>query len=375
MRLMTGIDTAMPDVKNSWSYHAEWNQNDRLWREDFRQLAGCGFDLLRWGMPWSLVEPEPDVYRWELIDPKVELATELGLEIFFPIVHFNYPQWIAEPGERHAVLSARLSERVALYTERLLSRYKFRMVIPVVEVAMESFQRGLAGKWQPHLKSRSDYKRVWTNLVAAFRASAEAAHENNAIVVCSEPAPDIETVVAFGETVDVAGIDLYPHMHRRKTIIGYLRHWHRRTGLPLCLSEFGTPESYNPRLRKDTVGEFVVAGLDQHRAEQAKLLRQALTQARDEGIPIPYGGWYPGTGNIGWGDALTMDRSEFDCDRAGLVDLARQPDGSLKRVLCEELVREVLGLRDVYAAKPVADAARAGFSSVRGVAPQAVPAL
>ena len=58
MRLITGIDTAMPDVKRKWNYHAAWNQNDRLWREDFRQLADCGFDLLRWQMPWSLVQPK-----------------------------------------------------------------------------------------------------------------------------------------------------------------------------------------------------------------------------------------------------------------------------------------------------------------------------
>ena len=30
VRLISGIDTAMPDVKNDWSNHAAWNQNDRL---------------------------------------------------------------------------------------------------------------------------------------------------------------------------------------------------------------------------------------------------------------------------------------------------------------------------------------------------------
>ncbi|MBC7925347.1 MAG: hypothetical protein H7039_06780, partial [Bryobacteraceae bacterium] len=79
----------------------------------------------------------------------------------------------------------------------------------------------------------------------------------------------------------------------------------------------------------------------------AKLLRAALIEANREGIPIPYGGWYPGTGNIGWGSSLTRERVGLDCDRAGLVDLARQPDGSLKRVLCRSLVQEILGLREM----------------------------
>lgn len=81
-----------------WNYHAEWNQNTRFWREDFQQLANCGFDLLRWQVPWSLIEPTAGEYRWDLLDPQVELATRLGMEIFYPIVHFNMPSWIAGKG-------------------------------------------------------------------------------------------------------------------------------------------------------------------------------------------------------------------------------------------------------------------------------------
>jgi hypothetical protein len=349
---MTGIDTAMPDIKTGWSNHAEWNQNNRLWREDFAQLRGLGFDLLRWGMPWSIIEPHPGVYRWDLLDERVEYAQQLGLELFFPIVHFNYPSWVPLEGERHAVLSARLADRVASYTDRLLARYRFRFVVPMVEVEMDALQRGLWGKWQPHLRSRADYGRIWTNLVGAFRAGAAVAHEYGATVVCSEPAPDIDTVLALGKDVDIAGIDLYPHVHRKRSIIGYLRLWSELSGLPLCLSEFGTPETWDPRKRRDHVDHFVTAGKDDHRVASARLLREALAQASKEGIRIPLGGWYPGTGNIGWGHALTQDRSGMDCDRAGLVDLSRQPDGSLERVVCRELVEEVLGLREVFAPEP-----------------------
>ncbi|MBC7928738.1 MAG: hypothetical protein H7039_24095, partial [Bryobacteraceae bacterium] len=71
-----------------------------------------------------------------------------------------------------------------------------------------------------------------------------------------------------------------------------------------------------------------------------------------EGIPVPYGGWYPGTGNIGWGMSLTRERPTADCDRAGVVDLSRQTDGSLTRVLCKDLVTEVLKLRDIGVRQP-----------------------
>jgi hypothetical protein len=341
---MSGIDTAMPDVRDDWSYHAEWNQNHELWREDFLQLADCGFDLLRWQMPWSLVEPRPGAYRWDLIDPKVDLATKLGIEIFYPIMHFNVPRWVARPGDPHAILSPQLADRLAKYTDQILSRYHFRLIIPIVEVEMDAFQRGRIGNWQPHMKSKAAYQQIYTNLIRAFKASARVAHAHGATVFCSEPASAIRTVVELKDHIDIAGIDLYPHMHKQWSVIGYFRKWWKAAGRPLCISEFGTPETYNPSTRIDDFHRFVQAGVDAHRVEQARLLRKALEQARKEGIPIPYGGWYPGTGNIGWGQALTESRTGLDCDRAGLIDLARQPDGTLKRVLCTDLVKEVLGL-------------------------------
>ena len=356
MRLISGIDTAMPDVRNAWHSHATWNQSDRFWREDFRQLAGCGFDLLRWQMPWSMVEPRPGHYRWELIDPKVELANQLKLEIFYPVMHFNMPQWIAMPGDEHPVVSAQLAERLAKYTDKLLARYAFRLVIPVVEVQMEALQRGLMGNWGPHRKSIIHYRRIHDNVARAFHASAAVARQHGATIFCSEPAPALETVLALRESFDIAGIDLYPHMHKQRPVIGWFRHWWKTVRKPLCLSEFGTPETYDPATRIDDYARFMPAGMETHRLAEADLLHRALQQAADEGISIPYGGWYPGTGNIGWGQALTEDRTGLDCDRAGLVDLARQTDGTLKRVLCPGLVEKVKALADI---RPRALAARA----------------
>jgi hypothetical protein len=336
----------MPDVRSSWNYHASWNQSDRFWREDFRQLAGCGFDLLRWQVPWSLVEPRPGEYRWDLIDAKVSFANELGLEIFYPTAHFSLPSWLAMPGDAHAVLSDQLPDRLAKYIDKLLSRYRFRLIIPIVEVQMEAMQRGLMGNWQPHLKGRAHYRKMHDNLVRAFIAGATVARQHGATVFCSEPAPAIDTLVALRNAIDIAGIDLYPHLHRQRSILGWLRLWWRTAGKPLCLSEFGTPETYDPATRVDEFGTFIPAGTEQHRIAQVRLLGQALSRAASEGIPIPYGGWYPGLGNIGWGQSLTEDRTGLDCDRAGLVDLARQPDGTLKRVLCSGLVQEVLRLAE-----------------------------
>jgi hypothetical protein len=154
----------------------------------------------------------------------------------------------------------------------------------------------------------------------------------------------VQTVVDLSDVTDIAGIDLYPHMHQQRSIIGFFRWWWQTAHLPLCISEFGTPETYNPSTSVDEFNKFVTAGIDDNRIVTARLLAEALKQAKEEGIPIPYGGWYPGTGNIGWGYSLTKERKKADCDRAGLVDLTRRPDGTLERVLCRDLVQAVLGL-------------------------------
>jgi len=220
-------------------------------------------------------------------------------------------------------------------------------VIPIVEVQMEAFQRGWLGNWQPHQKSRTSYRTIYRNLIKAFRQSAAIARSHGATVFCSEPASEARTVLDFGDAVDVAGIDLYPHMHKQMSVLGYFRHWWTTTGKPLCISEFGTPETYNPSTRKDDFNKFINAGVDRHRVLQARELRTAIEQAKAEGIQIPFGGWYPGTGNIGWGYSLTKERPKADCDRAGLVDLTRENDGTLRRVLCAELVKEVLALKNL----------------------------
>ena len=191
---------------------------------------------------------------WETIDPQVELATKLGLEIFYPIVHFNLPSWLASNGEKHAVFADQLPDRIAEYTDRLLTRYKFRLVIPVVEVQMDAFQRGRAGNWQPHGKSASSYAAIYERLVHAYKASARVAKMHGATVFCSEPATEIQTVLDLSDVTDIAGIDLYPHMHQQRSIIGFFRWWWHTAHMPLCISEFGTPETYDrtPRSTSST---------------------------------------------------------------------------------------------------------------------------
>ena len=111
---------------------------------------------------------------------------------------------------------------------------------------MDAFQRALVGNWQPHQKSRKSYRMIHANLVRAFRVSSAIARSHGATVFCSEPASEIETVLELGNAVDIAGIDLYPHMHRKMPVLDYFRWWWNTARKPLCISEFGTPETWDP---------------------------------------------------------------------------------------------------------------------------------
>ena len=244
--------------------------------------ASTCFDGRRHG-PWCSRSKVSTVGK--LIDPKVELATKLGLEIFYPIVHFNLPSWLASNGEKHAVFADSAARSHRRVHGPAATRYKFRLVIPVVEVQMDAFQRGRVGNWQPHGKSASSYTAIYNRLVHAYKASARVAKMHGATVFCSEPATEVQTVLDLSDVTDIAGIDLYPHMHKQRSIIGFFRWWWQTAHLPLCISEFGTPETYDPVTEVDEFNKFVPAGVDDNRIATARLLADALRQAKEEGIP------------------------------------------------------------------------------------------
>ena len=145
------------------------------------------------------------------------------------------------------MFSDQLPDRIAEYTDQLLSRYKFKLVIPDGGSADGCFPARPGWELAASRQVESArYEAIYTRLVKAYKSSARVAKMHGATVFCSEPATEVQTVLDLKDVTDIAGIDLYPHMHQQRSIFGFLRWWWQTAHLPLCISEFGIPGNIQP---------------------------------------------------------------------------------------------------------------------------------
>ena len=56
---------------------------------DLASIAGLGVELVRYGMPWRLTEPEPGVFNWTRWDRALAGAQAAGLTPIVDLLHFG----------------------------------------------------------------------------------------------------------------------------------------------------------------------------------------------------------------------------------------------------------------------------------------------
>jgi beta-glucosidase/6-phospho-beta-glucosidase/beta-galactosidase len=69
---------------------AESGHSDNM-EADLLAIAGLGVEVVRYGTPWRLAEPEPGVYDWTLWDRAFAACAAAGLEPVVEFVHFGLP--------------------------------------------------------------------------------------------------------------------------------------------------------------------------------------------------------------------------------------------------------------------------------------------
>lgn len=341
MQLISGFDMPRPSVGGEYKFQAEWTQHtqDGVWQADFDLALACGLDWIRYGWPWSLLEPSEGNYDFSELDARFAYAEKIGLGIGLTVTHFSFPDWLQGENGEHATLAPELGIHLARLTDELMKRYKPVLVVPIVEMAMEAFRRALAGSWKPHYVDRTDiYAEMWRNLNEAFKASAEVIRAHGGRVMVCEPVTEVELLAPLQPWFDVTGLDYYPHFHAEVPLVTYFEKAHELLKRPIVLAEFGVPEGYKGSL-DDIDYDGPGPGQDTTRARLAHDLYGFLAESQKKGLNIEAAGWYPFIDNF-WHEALTK-KPEGDGDRAGMIDFRSRADGVLERVPCTELV-EVL---------------------------------
>jgi beta-glucosidase len=131
------------------------------WEEDLRRAADTGATMIRWGIPWYLLEPEPGRFRWEFTDRVVETLDRLGLHCMVDLMHYGTPLWLD-----NQFLNSRYPERVAAYAAAVAGRYRGSLTTwtPLNEPVINAVYCGEQGTWPPNLRGDDGFVKLIVQL-------------------------------------------------------------------------------------------------------------------------------------------------------------------------------------------------------------------
>jgi beta-glucosidase/6-phospho-beta-glucosidase/beta-galactosidase len=353
----------------------ELTQHYSHWREDFDAVAESGAGLLRWGIPWYLVEPRPGDFHWEWLDRVADRMSHLGLRCVVDLMHYGTPLWLD-----NQFLNAAYPERVALYARAVAERYGrvWTDYTPLNEPIINAVFCGEEGTWPPHLRGQDGFVRILMALARGIVLTQHAIrqvqpHANFVHVEAgfrwvgdiTQPLPravleerrflaldlvmgrvddshplagyllghgvterDLEWFAAHAVTPDVLGVNYYPAFTTMGTdasgspvaveagvagLRDLVTTYSRRYDLPLAITETSRSGSVESRVQ---------------------WLRESVGLSHDlraEGVRLVGYVWFPFFTLVDWG--YRNDHSEVD-DRfahMGLLDLVRGADQELSR--------------------------------------------
>lgn len=355
----------------------ELTQHYENWRTDLRLAAESGAELIRWGIPWYLTEPEPDTFDFRWVDQVAEEMSALGLTCVVDLMHYGVPMWM-----ENSFLHPQYPQRVAQYAETVAARYKgvFKDYTPLNEPMVNAEWCGLRGAWPPYLTGDSGFVQMALILVEGMRQTQEAIHraDPDATIVhvdagfqwagdfgdrtkefldewrflttdllvgrVNEGHPLRDYLIEHGAQEaqlqaftehpaipDVLGVNYYPSFSRqaydeatgrslpveagKQGLLEHVRQYHERYGLPMAITETSRPTP--DEQRKIEWIDDIVSAADELRAEEIELAGAF---------------WFPMLDMFEWEYRFdTRPLDDFHI-RFGLVDLVRGPDNRLERV-------------------------------------------
>ena len=289
---------------------------------DYRQLKQLGFDTLRDGLRWHLIEKSPGKYDWSSWIPALEAAEEAGVQVIWDLFHYGSPDCIDQAAsdfpDRFADFAVAAIERQQSVSSRP------PLVCPLNEINFMSWavDEGYFPRVGP--KQRGWFK---DQLVKTAIAASKAVRDRwpRAIIVSAEPLIHIaphdrrrQTVVKAEQNlqgmyeacdwilglarpelggnrslIDVVGWNFYPHNqwycegptipmghHEYRPLADMLVEMAERYDKPIFLSETGAEGSAKPSWLHYVCNE--------------------VRDAMDRGTDIRGICWYPITAYPGW---------------------------------------------------------------------------
>ena len=296
--------------------------HDKHVLQDYRQCRQLGFQTLRDGLRWHLIEKSPGQYDWSSWRPALEAAEEAGVEIIWDLFHYGSPDCVdqAAPDFPDRFTEFALA---AIELQQSVSK-RPPLVCPLNEINFLSWAIDDGYFPQVGPEQRGWFKR---QLVRAAITSAKAIKQRwpRATIVWAEPLIHIaphdrrrQTVRAAKQNLqgmyeaydwilglaepdlggdpslaDVIGLNFYPHNqwyfegptvpmghHEYRPLADMLVEMAERYGKPIFLSETGAEGSAKPSWLHYVCSE--------------------VRDAMDRGADVRGICWYPITAYPGW---------------------------------------------------------------------------
>lgn len=177
LRLGLGIeDTFVPQSRPGERAIDEYELTEHYERfaGDFALAAGVGAELLRWGVPWYRVAPEPGRWDWDWTDRAVDAQLAAGLRPVIDLLHYGTPLWLDDQ-----FANADYPQHVEEYAARFGERYGDRVFdfTPVNEPVIHALFCGEYGYWPPYLTGAEGFAAIAANLARGFVRSQRALAE------------------------------------------------------------------------------------------------------------------------------------------------------------------------------------------------------
>jgi len=296
--------------------------HDKHVLQDYRQCRQLGFQTLRDGLRWHLIEKSPGQYDWSSWLPALEAAEEAGVEVIWDLFHYGSPDCVDQAApdfpDRFTEFALAAIELRQSVTKRPA------LICPLNEINFLSWAIDDGYFPQVGPEQRGWFKR---QLVRAAITSAKAIKQRwpRATIVWAEPLIHIaphdrrrQTVRAAKQNLqgmyeaydwilglaepdlggdpslaDVIGLNFYPHNqwyfegptvpmghHEYRPLSDMLVEMAERYGKPIFLSETGAEGSAKPSWLHYVCGE--------------------VRDAMDRGADVRGICWYPITAYPGW---------------------------------------------------------------------------
>ncbi len=156
---MAGFECA-----TGFNRHREWidqiaaTQHDLFAYEDYAALKHLGIRSVREGVRWPLID-RPRGYDFSSLDPFLEAADKLDMELILDLFHYGYPEDVD-------LFSASFIERFASYCHEVANYVCPRLPIqplftPINEPSYFAWAAGDACQFAPYCQDRSFELKTW----------------------------------------------------------------------------------------------------------------------------------------------------------------------------------------------------------------------